>query len=90
MRLVLKGLKMLDKMEDNALYDVYTLMRLFRMKERNVWKLMAFFEKQGKVERITTNYPRKTYFKKVSSSSQQTHTQPLQSEEPSSQSPQKS
>jgi hypothetical protein len=88
MRLVLKGLKMLEKMEDNVLYDVYTLVRLFRMKERNVWKLMAFFEKQGKVVRITTNYPRKTYFKKVSSS-QQTHTQSLQSEEPSSQSPQR-
>ena len=90
MRLVLKGLKMLEKMEENALYDVYTLVKLFRMKERNVWKLMSFFEKHGKVKRIVTNYPRKTYFKKVSSSSQQTHTLSHQSEESSSQSPQQS
>lgn len=90
MRTLLKGLRMLEKLEDNALYDVYTLKKLFRMKERNVWVLMGFLEKQGKVQRIVTNYPRKTYFKKVSSSSQQTHTPPLQSGESSSQSPQKS
>jgi len=90
MRTLLKGLRMFEKLEDNALYDVYTLKKLFRMKERNVWILMGFLEKEGKVQRIVTNYPRKTYFKKVSSSSQPTHTQSLQSEAPSSQSHQQS
>jgi len=89
MRLVLKGLKMLEKMEDNTLYDATTIAKLFRIHPDNVWKLMSFFEKQGKIQRIKGNYG-KTYFKKVSSSDQPTHTQPPQSEGSSSQSPQQS
>jgi len=89
MRLVLKGLKMLEKMEDNTLYDATTIAKLFKIHPDNVWRLMSFFEREGRIQRIKGAYG-KTYFKKVSSSSQPTHTQSLQSEAPSSQSHQQS